>query len=81
MPHFSKSTGARIRGTLETVSATYQITSDPQTGAWTYSGEQSIVFDEGAEIDKDDAGEFLFLTVDGHQVPESDLAWREEGSA
>lgn len=81
MPYFSKTTGARIRGTLETLTACYPVTRDPATGAWTYSGEERDVFDEGAEIQRNAAGELMFLDTQGNEVPESDLVWREEVSA
>ena len=78
MAHYSKTTGARIRGTLETLSACYPVTRDPETGSWTYSGEEREVFDEGAEIQRNAEGEMLFLDAEGNEVPESDVVWRED---
>ena len=76
MAYYSKSTGARIKGTLETASISYPITLDPETGGWTYSGEESTVWDEGTEPRQSPDGEPLFLTVEGAEVPWSDLEWR-----
>lgn len=77
MPYYDRETGEEIIGTLERVVACYPITRDPATGAWTYSGEPSTIYDEGAEQETDEAGELLFVARGGVDVPLSRLVWRD----
>ena len=78
MTFYHKPSGEIIQGTKEFMVVCYPITVDSETGKWTYSGDDRVEYDDEAKPETNDAGETIFLTESGMEVPESEIEWRGE---